>query len=80
MWHFDDPRSSPQTVLALEGVAGPEDSGGPTLVASPDGLMLIGVSSRQRTFDQIEGTYGVEEHYVRISSVVDWIEKTISQY
>lgn len=80
IWHFDDPRNSSQTVLTLEGVAGPGDSGGPALVASPDGLMLIGVSSRQRTFGQIEGTYDVEEHYVRISSVVDWIEKTISQY
>jgi len=72
MWKFEDPRTDPMT-LRLEGVSGPGDSGGPALVKRSNGYEILGVSSSQRTFGKPEGTYGVMEGYVRVSTFAPWI-------
>jgi len=79
VFRFDDPRSDLEQALALEGVSGPGDSGGPALISTPSGLQVAGISSFQRNFGQREGTYNVDEYYIRISSVRQWIDKTIGE-
>ena len=74
IFHFDDPRSHLARAVALEGISGPGDSGGPALIPTPRGLQLAGISSSQRTFGGSEGLYGVDEYYVRIAAVRDWID------
>lgn len=77
-WEFDDPDSD--KVTPLEGVAGPGDSAGPAFLKIDDTYYLAGVGSAQSTqaTGGIEGLYGVTEYYVRVSTFIDWIEKTIS--
>lgn len=77
IWKFDDPRSGIGRSVALEGISGPGDSGGPALIMTPKGLAVAGVSSAQKTFGRPEGLYEAEEYYVRISEFVEWIEQTI---
>jgi len=36
-----------------------------------------GAGQSQRTLGQPEGTYGVEEFYVRVSTLLNWIEESI---
>jgi hypothetical protein len=71
-WSFDDPATG--RALTLEGISGPGDSGGPALVHTTNGWEIVGVSSAQRTWDGPEGVYGVEEVFVRVSDLKDWIE------
>jgi hypothetical protein len=72
-WKFDDPRAGRRAV-ALEGISGPGDSGGPALVRTRNGgWATLGVSSHQETFGGREGRYGVVERYTRISTLVPWI-------
>lgn len=78
IWRFDDPRSAIGNALALEGISGPGDSGGPALIATPRGYSIAGVSSRQRSFGRPEGVYGAEEYFVRVSQYLPWIDATIS--
>lgn len=65
--------------LALEGISGPGDSGGPALLKLNNKLYIVGVSSWQNTEPTgwQEAKYGVIENYSRISFFKQWIEKTI---
>jgi len=64
--------------MPLEGISGPGDSGGPTLID----LCVAGVSSAQRVVIDVDdegretggpGRYGVIEVYTRVSSYLPWI-------
>ncbi len=68
---FDSPQDN---ALALEGISGPGDSGGPAFIRTPDGLKVAGVSSHQRNNDDGEGLYGVVEYYTRTSAHKPWID------
>lgn len=74
VFDFDEPRSA----TALEGTAGPGDSGGPALI-EVDGVPLVaGVSSLGEPGANGPGTYGAREHYVRVSSHADWIDALLA--
>lgn len=72
---------SGENALALEGISGPGDSGGPAFVTLDDSIFIIGVSSWQNAepTDWQEGKYGVIENYSRISYFRGWIEQTIAE-
>lgn len=74
-WLFDDPAKG--RALTLEGISGPGDSGGPALMPTPNGWTIVGVSSAQRNGDGLEGVYGVEEVFVRVSDLNAWIQQVI---
>lgn len=74
-WTFDTPSSG--RALALEGISGPGDSGGPALIMTPTGWATVGVSSAQQTHGRAEGLYGAEEIYVRLSAHAAWIDSII---
>jgi hypothetical protein len=73
-FNFDRP---PQA-LALEGISGPGDSGGPALIERDSKIFIVGVSSGQKN-DGKEGIYGVQEYYARISTNLPWIYQTMEQ-
>lgn len=77
VFRFDDPRAQPDHALPCEGISGPGDSGGPALLATPQGHRVAGISSWQRTYGGEAGLYGVDEYYVRISAVREWIDSVI---
>ena len=79
IFRFDDPRSHLGRALPLEGISGPGDSGGPALLPTPHGLRVAGISSAQRDYGASEGTYNVDEYYVRISAVREWIDSVIGE-
>lgn len=67
---------APPGALPLEGISGPGDSGGPAYIKRADTLFTIGISAFQDTGDSdVEGVYGVREHYTRISAYLDWIKQ-----
>ena len=63
--------NEPETALALEGVGGPGDSGGPAYIKTPEGWFVAGISSYG------EWNYGDYDHYTRVSSHIRWIENTL---
>lgn len=69
-----------ENALALEGISGPGDSGGPAFITLDDSIFIIGVSSWQNTeaTNWQEGKYGAIEHYSRISYFRNWIKQTIA--
>lgn len=72
VFRFDPPAGA----TALEGISGPGDSGGPALVEVDGHPHLAGVSSWQDNREQgAQGVYGVLEHYARVSSYADWIDR-----
>lgn len=75
-WRFDAPGPA-SPALALEGISGPGDSGGPALILDGTGWAIAGISSGQDTKDGPEGLYGVEEVFVRASRVAAWVDRTI---
>lgn len=81
IWGFEDPRENPEKVTLLEGISGPGDSSGPAFIKIGNKYYIAGISSGQSTSatDGKEGLYGVTEYYTRVSSYIDWIEKTISE-
>jgi len=65
---------APPDALALEGISGPGDSGGPAYLRKDGHVYLLGVSSFQGESESgVEGVYGVKEFYTRISAHLDWI-------
>lgn len=64
--------------LALEGVSGNGDSGGPAFIKIGEKYELLGVSSRADSWFYDIGEYGVTELYTRVSSYKTWIEQVIS--
>jgi secreted trypsin-like serine protease len=81
-FRFDDPREQGTRALALEGIPALGDSGGPALVQTPIGLVLLGVAlgeleqkvPQQEAGQLRQGRYGAIEIYERISLHLDWIE------
>jgi hypothetical protein len=73
---FDAPGS--EHVTELEGIAGPGDSGNAALIESGGRLLIVGVSSHQRSSDDVEGKYGAIEVYERVSFYAEWIDQVIS--
>ncbi len=74
VFRFDDP----STATDLEGISGPNDSGGPAFIEIGSSLYLCGVSSYQDDREQGRaGVYGVWEYYARVSEFLDWIRQTI---
>ncbi len=71
---FDPPGAGTQ----LEGTAGPGDSGGPAFLHINDVTYIAGVSSLGEPGEQGPGTYGAREHYVRVSSHLDWIRGVLA--
>ena len=78
---FDDPRDSVTETLALEGVPGLGDSGGPALIETATGLRLAGVAVGQIKgadfSEETQGKYGAEAIYERVSAHLDWIEEVV---
>jgi hypothetical protein len=64
-FRFDDPLNG--VSLALEGVGGPGDSGGPAFVETSAGRFVAGVSSFGRK------SYGDFDQYTRVSQELDWL-------
>jgi len=81
-FRFDDPREQGSTALALEGIPALGDSGGPALMQTPHGVVLVGVAlgeleqeePQQQVGPLRQGRYGAIEIYERISLHLDWIE------
>jgi hypothetical protein len=74
VFNFD----APPDALALEGISGPGDSGGPAYLIEDDTTWLLGVSAFQgESPTGVEGVYSVKEFYTRVSAYQDWIEATV---
>ncbi len=67
---FDPPPGGTE----LEGVGGPGDSGGPAYVRQDGKAYLVGVS--HASMGGKPGRYGTTDIYMRVSSQLDWIDKT----
>ena len=77
-WTFSDPSASGTDAVALEGISGPGDSGGPAFIRTNSGMILAGVSSGQDPMGHTRGTYGVREYFVRVSAIRNWVEQVVS--
>lgn len=84
-FRFDDPREQGSAALALEGIPALGDSGGPALLQTSRGVVLLGVALGeleqeepvQQSGPQQQGRYGAIEIYERISLHLDWIEAVL---
>ena len=79
-FHFDDPRREHSLALNLEGVPGLGDSGGPALLDTGNGPLLLGIAVGELdnpAAQDREGLYGATEVYERISRHLEWIDKII---
>lgn len=67
----------PPNVLALEGMHGSGDSGGPSIIYQENKPFLVGLSSWQFAYGDISdfeaGLYDTTAYQVRVSSYVNWI-------
>lgn len=80
--HFDDPRLPDSSALALEGVPGLGDSGGPALLDHDGVLTLIGIAVGEvanEGADQRQGLYGATGVYERISLHAAWIDTVLAE-
>ncbi len=78
---FDDPRSSGNQALALEGIPGLGDSGGPALLETESGPLLMGIALgelEEGDSPPVQGLYGTTQIYERISSHLEWIEQVVT--
>ncbi len=78
---FDDPREANSMALPLEGVPGLGDSGGPALLETPQGLMIMGVALGEinNPLATQQGAYGSISLYERVSTHYDWILGVIGE-
>jgi secreted trypsin-like serine protease len=78
---FDDPRELNSSALPLEGVPSLGDSGGPALVESAQGLILLGVALGEidNSTELEQGHYGAVSLYERISTHYHWIIQVITE-
>ena len=79
---FDDPRDTNSMPLPLEGVPGLGDSGGPALLETPQGLMIIGVALGEINNPNApqQGAYGSISLYERVSTHYAWILQVIAEH
>lgn len=63
----------------LEGISGPGDSGGPSILEVDGVAFVTGVSVYGKPGAQGRGTYGAQEGYTRVSTHATWIRRVISQ-
>ncbi len=78
---FDDPRTPGNAALELEGIPGLGDSGGPALLETAEGPMLMGIALgelEEGESPEVQGLYGTVQLYERISSHLEWIEQVIA--
>ena len=88
VWYRFDP---PPSALALEGMTGSGDSGGPLLIGDGSSIELVGLASWGRYPSDhpfwkkwtpsrpfIEGLYGEIVYAVRISSYIQWMESVMA--
>lgn len=69
---------APPLALNKEGISGPGDSGGPAYLLKDGYTYVLGVSAFQgESPSGIEGVYGVQEFYTRVSAHAGWINSTI---
>lgn len=68
---------APGDATELEGISSRGDSGGPAFLELDSGLYVLGVSSYQQGRGHPEGTYGVSEHYSRVSTYADWLDSAM---
>lgn len=79
---FDDPRTPGNQALELEGIPGLGDSGGPALLETDAGPVLMGIALGELEEGEsppVQGLYGTVQLYERISSHLDWIEQVIAE-
>lgn len=76
---FDDPRDTNSAALALEGVPGLGDSGGPALMDTPQGMMIMGVALGEidNPLTAKQGAYGSISLYERVSTHYAWMMQVI---
>lgn len=74
VFDFDPPESA----LPREGISGPGDSGGPAFLVRDGVHYVLGVSAFQgESPTGVEGVYGVNEYYTRVSAYHDWIQSLV---
>lgn len=68
--------SRPPGGTDLEGLSAAGDSGGPLLIETESGTVLVGVGSYSEYIDAEGGgeTYGAMDFFVRVSSYSEWID------
>ncbi len=78
---FDDPRETNSTALPLEGIPGLGDSGGPALLETPQGMMIMGVALGEINNPNApqQGAYGSISLYERVSTHYAWILQVIRE-
>lgn len=76
---FDDPRTGNNRALQLEGVPGLGDSGGPAVLETSAGLILLGVALGEIDNPDFpeQGLYGAVSLYERVSTHYEWIQQVI---
>ena len=72
---FDDPRDTNSIALPLEGAPGLGDSGGPALMDTPQGMMIVGVALGEidNPLASQQGGYGSISLYERVSTHYEWM-------
>jgi len=78
---FDDPRENDSSALLLEGVPGLGDSGGPALLETPQGMIIMGVALGEINNPNAphQGAYGSISLYERVSTHYSWILQVIGE-
>lgn len=75
---FADPRLPGSQALALEGLPGLGDSGGPALLETPAGWRIAGIAVGEIASHDappgVQGLYGAVGVYERVSDHLDWID------